>query len=524
MYYNKRGQRINIANVNIDESLGGFDAVIGNPPWERVEVSDDDFFRPIYWQQTRKAWSGLSKSLKEKFKNNVLKNTDLQCMYTNAKNHVMVLRKYFTKIYTAQGGGHAEMFKLFTEKSLSLLSKKSTLGLIIPSAIYSDVQCAELRKILFRQTSVQHILSFINTKAIFKDVHRQYNFCVVILHSGNSTQEFGLSYKLKNLSDIAKPPAVQVSTQTIERTSGDSMAVLEANYTDYNLIKKMRLSPVLSSDQWNFISTVDFNMTIDKDLFKRQKTKTRLPLYEGKTIAQFSINGPIRYHIERDKGSKRLLDVEMSRISKMRKKFRWSVCPKPQIDIDSYRLAWREVSNAVDYRTVYATILPRNVFHGHSLWTVKPNIISTTGHYNKQHTNYELGYMCGLFNSLPFDWYMRRMVRLNITKTIMSKMPVPIFDANNPNHMNISKLTWRLICVHDEYSEIKNQLKIDPIYTIEKRIQAEAQLSAYSAIIYNLDIVDLKYICKQFNVFISKRPTFMECVLEQYIALTKQTS
>jgi len=103
----------------------------------------------------------------------------------------------------------------------------------------------------------------------------------------------------------------------------------------------------------------------------------------------------------------------------------------------------------------------------------------------------------------------------------MDRMPVPIFDANNFHHSNISKLALGLTCVSDEYSNLRSKLNIKPIIAGGDRTHAEAQISAHSAIIYNLDITDLKYICAQFRVFSAKRPTFMKHVLDKYITLSK---
>ena len=524
MYYDEHGQEKNNVGVSLNNSMGGFDAVIGNPPWERVQVSDDDFFRPIYFHETGKSWSSLSKSAKEKFKSKVLTNEEMKYRYTESKNHVKALREYFRKKYTAQGGGTSEMFKLFIERSLCLLSKKSSFGMNLPTAIYSDSQCADLRKIMFEHTSIQHILSFINTKAIFKDIHRQFNFCVIILHSCSPTIKFGLSYKLTNLAEINKKPLLDLSVDLIKQISGDSMTVLEANYQDYKIIKKMQMFPTLNSKQWKFTVTREFDMTIDRDLFQPRKSKSSLPLYEGKTITHFNIDGPIRYYVELNKGKKRLCGRDSHKINNFLKKLNLRDNSKFSLDCTYHRLAWRIISNPIDYRTVYATILPHNVFHGNSLWSVRPKILSNSGQYIKQHADQELGYMCGIFNSLPFDWYIRPMVRLNVTKTIMIKMPIPVFDSSNFHHINISKLAWGIICRNSQYSDLKQKLAITTFDTQEKITLAEAQISAHAAMIYNLDVTDLKYICKQFRVFSIKRPNFIQEVLNSYNVLTRKNA
>ena len=150
--------------------------------------------------------------------------------------------------------------------------------------------------------------------------------------------------------------------------------------------------------------------------------------------------------------------------------------------------------------------------------------MSNSGQYIKQHADQELGYMCGIFNSLPFDWYIRPMVRLNVTKTIMIKMPIPVFDSSNFHHINISKLAWGIICRNSQYSDLKQKLAITTFDTQEKITLAEAQRSAHAAMIYNLDVTDLKYICKQFRVFSIKRPNFIQEVLNSYNVLTRKNA
>ena len=182
-------------------------------------------------------------------------------------------------------------------------------------------------------------------------------------------------------------------------------------------------------------------------------------------------------------------------------------------------MAWRKISNAVDYRTMYAAIIPRNAFHGDSLWTARPKILSPTGRYTSQHTDQELGYLCGVFNSLPFDWYIRPLVRLNITKTIIDTVPVPIYDKSNSHHAAISRLSMGLMCESNQHRELRQKHQIEIFHTQEQKLWAETQISAHVAIIYDLDITELEYICKQFRVFSVKRPNFMQNVLKNYNAM-----
>lgn len=505
LYYNHDGIKKN--NIGVEQngnSHGGFDIIIGNPPWERLQVSDDDFFAPIYNQETKQSWNVLLSPDKRKFKNKILQNADIKAKYEKFKHDSKMLRQYMSNNYFNQGGGTPELFKLVLEKVFQLLNKNALVGMLYPSALYSDTQSKNLRQILFKQTSIKHIISFINKKSIFKDVHRQFNFCILIAQAGQETTSFEFAYKLENLSDLLDPKILnKTSISMIQNMSGSNLTIPEMNKKDYAIINKLNQFPTLGSNDWNFAATREFDMSNDRRLFKKQISNTRLPLYQGATISQFTNNGPIKIYVEEQEAIERLLSkVYSSNKEYLEKKY--------------YRLAWREVSNSIDYRTVHSTILPPNVFHGHTIWSVRPHILNSAKKYIPQHKLIEISYLCGIFNSIPFDWLARFSVRLHVTKTIMDQMPVPQFETNNAHKTSIAALAGSLISVGNEYKMFRSELDISAITNPADRQIAEAKISAHAAMIYNLRRSDLEHIINDFRVFQQKNPTFFKKMLLEF--------
>ena len=137
-------------------------------------------------------------------------------------------------------------------------------------------------------------------------------------------------------------------------------------------------------------------MTNNSNLFN---TVRGIPLYEGKMIYQFSNTlAKPRYWINEKTGTVHLLNKEKKRLRKnMYKK------TTPQIDSRCYRLVWRDVTNAVDRRTMIATVLPPHVFLGNTLSYIRPTTHDKTG-YAYSMSLQEITYLCGMLNSFPVDF------------------------------------------------------------------------------------------------------------------------
>jgi type I restriction-modification system DNA methylase subunit len=96
---------------------GGFDAVIGNPPYISVELTIKD-----------------------------------------------VTEYYLSKFRSASG--RANSFSVFIEQAIELLKHKGLLGFIVSNRILTNTQLAPLRKLILEDSTIQNILTF--KKAVFK--------------------------------------------------------------------------------------------------------------------------------------------------------------------------------------------------------------------------------------------------------------------------------------------------------------------------------------------------------------------
>ena len=234
------------------------------------------------------------------------------------------------------------------------------------------------------------------------------------------------------------------------------------------------------------------------------------PLYEGKMINMFTHKyAKPRYWIDKEEGCNVLETKEINRMKRLNKNSK----QKPRIDSDEYRLVWRTITNSTNERTLISTILQKNIFLGHSLNYLNP--LNFNGEKYVRNISYsETFFLCGIFNSFVVDFILRHKVATNLTIFYLMEIPIPLYDKNNPHHIKLMENTAKLICISNEYDDLRNQMGITE-FVIEQnmRLVLESQINALSAKIYGLTKEDLELILKNFHIVDEK---FKKLTLEEF--------
>ncbi len=299
----------------------GFDAVLGNPPWDIAKPNSREFFSnidPLYrsygkQEATRKqttyfgapssgemaerdwidynarfrAQSNFVKYAGKPFGDPTLEKDGLHRFSIGAGNATLHQRWRQARSkrplaafadashpFRRQGSADLNLYKLFLEASYSLLRPSGRLGFIVPSGLYSDHGTDALRRLFLEKSRWEWLFGIENRNKIFP-IHRNYKFNPVVVEKGGSTDEIRTAFMCHNLDDwdAPRPIAMSYSRSQVERFSPRSRTLLEVqSKRDLEILEKIYANGVLLGDEgpdgWGIRYTREFDMTNDSGLFR----------------------------------------------------------------------------------------------------------------------------------------------------------------------------------------------------------------------------------------------------------------
>ncbi len=357
VFYDASGQPLDAA---------GFDAVVGNPPWEILRGRRGD---------------GLQEFVRA------------------------------SGIYVLQGRGHLNLFSLFVERALALVRPGGRYGFILPSSFASDHGCAALRRHVLDRTAVETFVTLDNREQLFP-IHRSLRFLLLGGTTGGATPSIPCRFGVTSPAALEAPDddpddrsIVFVRRSLVARLSGDQDAIPELpTPLDVELVSRLvHAIPALGDpDGWRLSFGRELNATDDRHHFAQRPVGGRLarrrnwyPVVEGKQIQPFAVDlGASRFVIAASAAAA-LLDAERS--------------------YGHPRLAYRDVASASNRLTLIAAIIPPWAVTTHTLYCVKRRLDAAM-----------LRFLCAVFNSYVANYLVRTRVNMHVTTAIVDRLPVPV--------------------------------------------------------------------------------------------------
>lgn len=485
------GDDPNAFNIESDFPLvaeaGGFDIILGNPPWEKWKPDSQEFFEPY-----DKGFNKLSAQEAKKRIEELLKQRPyLKKLWNEYLNHYEMYSTLYRENYIWQSSevngkqvsGDLDLYKIFTERAHQLLKESGMAGFVIPSGIYTDLGAKGLRTMLFEHSKIKALYSFENrSHAIFPDVHASYKFVLLVFEKGGKTTSFPCAFFLHSADDLEKAiknPTI-LDVDFVKKSSPTSWGVLEIKTAkDKEIIKKMLKFPPLSDKidgTWNVNMQSGFHMTNDSHLFQEGKL-IGIPMLEGKNIEQFT-------HQWKEAPTPRYKIYEKDILANLKEN---------KIYHKEYWMAYRLIASSTNYRTLISTIVPPGYVCGNSIAIVQLSNIK------------QLCFLTGVMNSFVIDYFMRQKVSANVNMFYFLETPVPRLNSGKEFDAIIRKAA-QLVCTTDEFSELKKEAGIEHGLANENdRRLARAQLDVAVANIYGITREEMEFILQQFPIVEQKQ-------------------
>ena len=172
---------------------GGFDIVLGNPPWERIKLQEKEFFASrsprIATAANKEARNQLIKQLNH---DNALPAEKALFSKFETEKRRSEAGSLFIRTggrFPLTGVGDVNTYAVFAETFLRLINKRGRTGLIVPTGIATDDSTKAFFDEIVTKKRIVSLYDFENRKRTFPDVHRSYKFCLLTL-SGTEAPMF----------------------------------------------------------------------------------------------------------------------------------------------------------------------------------------------------------------------------------------------------------------------------------------------------------------------------------------------
>lgn len=375
---------------------GGFDIVLGNPPWERIKLQEEEFFAT----RSPEIANAHNKAARER----MIK----KLAASNASSAERMLYQEFIEtrrgseatsefvrnggLYPLTGVGDVNTYALFAELTLRLLNTKGRAGIIVPSGIATDDTTKAYFDEIASNRRLVSLFDFENREKIFKAVDSRMKFSLLTL--GTNVEQAVFCFFATITSQITDPNRrFTLSADDIRLLNPNTRTcpVFRSN-ADAELTKKIyRRIPVLIDESkskegnpWGIRFMTMFHMSNDSHLFKTyehlasegaamegvrwidRSGKTFLPLYEAKMIQQFDHRWAT--YEKNGKDSRDTSDIEKKNSTYEPMPRYWVA--KATVDVmiqdQAWLLGFRDVTNATNERTVISSVVQR-VGVGHKM-------------------------------------------------------------------------------------------------------------------------------------------------------------
>lgn len=296
---------------------GGFSCVLGNPPWERIKLQEQEFFA------TREPLIAEAKNKAERAKRiQWLSEGSLHyhlSQFSSApppdRSELALFRQFeeekrlaeatsaFAHVSGEDGGrfaltgvGDVNTYALFAETIEQIRARSGRAGFIVPTGIATDDSTKAYFSYIAEGGRLARLIDFENREGIFPGVHKSYKFSLLTLGTAESAVFSFFLTQPDQLADERRSFALAPADFALINPNTRTCPVFRSQ-ADAELTRKIyRRVPVLireargdtpEANPWGITFSTMFHMANDSHLFLDATQPDSLPLYEAKMMHQF---------------------------------------------------------------------------------------------------------------------------------------------------------------------------------------------------------------------------------------------
>lgn len=373
------------------ESGGGFDVVIGNPPWERMKLQEREFFSLA----APKIASTVSAADRRKAIAEVERADPAlwgryQAAQSAAARHLEYVRQGGE--YPLTGRGDVNTYMCFAELARKIVRAGGRAGLLVPSGIATDDTTKDFFGDLIEKHALIALYDFENKEAHFPDVHRSFKFSVLIMSGGEKRFERAdFVFFARDVRELVDPKRhISLTSKDFKLFNPNTRTCpIFRSRKDAELTRQIyRRVPILwdrgrrqGGNPWGIKFVRMFDQTNDAELFKTgdelkkagfkldgnrwvKRKEVYLPLYEAKMIQAYD-HRAAGVRIERGNWMRQGQPEPTSLVEHQNPEF--VVLPRYWVESKTvatftqdrrWLLAYKDVTSPTNQRTMIAAMTP----------------------------------------------------------------------------------------------------------------------------------------------------------------------
>ncbi|SIT01985.1 Eco57I restriction-modification methylase domain-containing protein [Paracoccus saliphilus] len=501
---------------------GGFDVVLGNPPWEVMQLSDKEYFAlrnpeiaELTGAKRKKAIEALAHT-----DPNAYSEYQFEKRLSSAANDFAREATHFSLV----SKGKVNTFSLFAALALALTGRNGWSGIILPAEILTSETLSDFLKNLVDSKLLKTAFAFENEEFAFPGIANVVRFCLLTF-----SRDQGEDSKIEMAHFLRQVAQLGDQERIVGLSPGDFVTFTPSLGTspifrsrhDFELSNQLFSSlPRMggkTDGYWELEAKQGlFNMTSSSSLFHEKgeleghglmltrgmefegKGTNFVPLYEGKFISHFDHRFSSYHNLgkEKGRGGRGLPPVKIEEYQDPS----FEVLPRYWVETSDVRdvlesfdwhrrwmIAWRDIANAKVERTTTFSVIP---------WSA---VGDTASLLFPHHQPSECAYLLANLNSLVLDYCARQIVGgTHMTIGYLRQLPVlgPDFYTEERAEF-VKSRTLELTYTSNSVAPFARDLGHDGppfAWDEDRRAHLRAELDAFYARAYGLTRDELRYI------------------------------
>jgi hypothetical protein len=517
---------------------GGFSCILGNPPWERVKLEEQEFFssrdksiRDAPNAAARKklvaALAGNNPKLYKEFQNE-LRQASGWSFFLHESGR-----------YPLTGRGDVNTYAVFSEAARTLIGNHGRLGIIVPTGIATDKTTSSFFRKIVSSSSLSSLYDFQTGPGLWSRIgHARFKFSLlVIVGSAETITATDFAFSCRSVDDLKTPgkrfELMYDEIAVLNPDTGTCPAFQSRRDADISLRCSKRFplmfsestsSPSISQRATRFGELSDLNRAESLDYIRRSNPGGKwAKVYEAKLFHQFDHRfasycredslEPVNHNAPYATTEPRIWirqNITSSHYGQ---------------DWPNWVVAYRDIARSGDERTMISAVIP----HAGADYTVR-HLVSA---WHRQ------PFILAVFNSFIYDYLIRlRNNGTHLSDYITYQIPLP------------QDSTWQdpQVWTHNSFGKWIIQRVLELTYTAwdmepfardlgddgppfqwdeERRFVMRAELDAAFFHLYGIERDDVDYIMETFPIVkrkdIGRHGSFRtkELILQIYDAMAE---